>query len=128
MKSANSCPFCNLPHDRIVHVSENAIVVRDAYPISPGHSLIIPKEHYPDFFNTPCSIREELFQLVDVSKSQLDDEFDPNGYNIGINIGETAGQTIAHLHIHLIPRYLGDVHEPRGGVRWILPSKAEYWK
>ena len=116
-----------MPHDRIIHASENGMVVRDGYPVSSGHSLIIPKYHYPDFFSLPEHIRGELFQLVDIAKSQLDDELSPDGYNIGINSGETAGQTVPHLHIHLIPRFTGDMHDPRGGVRWIFPEKAKYW-
>lgn len=116
-----------MPDDRILHVSENGMVVRDGYPISRGHSLIIPKHHYPDFFSLPEHIRNELFQLVETAKAQLDDEFDPDGYNIGINSGGAAGQTVPHLHIHLIPRFAGDMDDPRGGVRWIFPEKAKYW-
>lgn len=127
MISSEPCPFCDMPYDRILHVSENGMVVRDGYPVSRGHSLIIPKHHYPDFFSLPEHIRNELFQLIDTAKAQLDDELDPDGYNIGINSGGAAGQTVPHLHIHLIPRFAGDMDDPRGGVRWIFPEKAKYW-
>lgn len=127
MTYSATCPFCEMPQSRIIHESENAMVVRDGFPISNGHSLIIPKHHYPDFFSLPENIRTELFELVDIAKKQLDAELSPNGYNIGINSGEAAGQTVLHLHIHLIPRFKGDVQDPRGGVRWIFPDKAKYW-
>lgn len=127
MKKSSGCPFCDLSYDRIIHASENGIVMRDGYPISRGHSLIIPKLHYRDFFSLPEHIRKELFQLIDIAKAELDDELNPNGYNIGINSGRAAGQTVPHLHIHLIPRFTGDMDDPRGGVRWIFPEKAKYW-
>jgi diadenosine tetraphosphate (Ap4A) HIT family hydrolase len=121
------CPFCSLPPDRIVLSSANAIALRDAYPISPGHTLIVPRRHIGSFFEATAQERVELLALLDAAKLGLDEEFAPPAFNIGINDGSAAGQTVPHLHIHLIPRYVGDRTDPRGGVRWIIPDKADYW-
>ena len=104
-----------------------AMVVRDAFPISLGHTLVIPVRHVGSFFDTTAAEREALLEFLDDAKQQLDAEFSPAGYNIGINDGAAAGQTVGHLHIHLIPRYVGDQRDPRGGVRWVIPEKADYW-
>lgn len=122
-----SCAFCTLPEDRIIDSSEFGVTVRDAYPISPGHTLIIPKRHVGSFFDLAAAERQDLLLLLDKAKVILDQEFKPNGYNIGINDGPAAGQTVPHLHIHLIPRYNADLPDPRGGVRWVMPDKADYW-
>ena len=122
-----SCAFCTLPENRIIDSSEFGVTVRDAYPISPGHTLIIPKRHVGSFFDLAAAERQDLLFLLDKAKVILDQEFKPNGYNIGINDGPAAGQTVPHLHIHLIPRYNADLPDPRGGVRWVIPGKADYW-
>ena len=103
------------------------MVIRDAFPISPGHTLIIPKRHVSSFFDLETDERAELLALLDKAKTAADEEFSPNGYNIGINDGAAAGQTVPHLHLHLIPRVEGDLPDPRGGVRWVIPEKAKYW-
>ena len=121
------CPFCSLPADRTVLSSANAIALRDAYPISPGHTLIVPRRHIGSFFEATAQERVELLALLNAAKLGLDEEFAPAAFNIGINDGSAAGQTVPHLHIHLIPRYVGDRTDPRGGVRWIIPDKADYW-
>lgn len=121
------CPFCSLPDARIIASGKYGVVVRDAYPVSPGHTLIIPKRHIGSFFELSADERHDLLALLDSAKAELDQEFKPQAYNIGINDGAAAGQTVAHLHIHLIPRYEGDRPDPRGGVRWIIPEKADYW-
>jgi diadenosine tetraphosphate (Ap4A) HIT family hydrolase len=121
------CPFCTLSAERIVLANELAVVIRDAFPVSPGHTLIIPKRHVVSFFDVTGDEREAMLALLDSAKLGLDAAFHPDGYNIGINDGEAAGQTVPHLHLHLIPRYAGDREDPRGGVRWILPQKAKYW-
>ena len=120
------CPFCSLPSERIIDQNDHGLVVRDGYPISKGHTLIIPKRHTGSFFDLTETERLDLLLLLDKAKTALDNEFNPNGFNIGINDGPAAGQTVPHLHIHLIPRYNGDITDPRGGVRWIIPEKADY--
>ena len=122
-----TCPFCTLPKERIKFTNDQGIVIRDGYPISPGHTLIIPKRHVGSFFELQKDEHDALMKLVDQAKQDLDSEFQPDGYNIGINDGAAAGQTVPHLHIHLIPRYQGDQDDPQGGVRWIIPEKAKYW-
>ena len=101
--------------------------MRDAFPISPGHTLVIPRRHVGSLFEIDAKERDALFRLFEDAKRRLDKDYKPDGYNIGINDGPAAGQTVAHLHIHLIPRYAGDREDPRGGVRWIIPEKAKYW-
>ena len=121
------CPFCTLPADRIIFSNSHGIVIRDGYPVSPGHTLVIPRRHTGSFFDLAEQERNALLTLLDEARRRLDREMAPDGYNIGINDGPAAGQTVPHLHIHLIPRYLGDRSDPRGGVRWIMPEKADYW-
>ena len=123
----NPCPFCTLPPERILLTSVHGIVIRDGYPISPGHTLVIPHRHVDSFFNLTADERIDLMELLDQAKAGIEKEFKPDTYNIGVNDGIAAGQTVPHLHIHLIPRYAGDVPDPRGGVRWIIPDKADYW-
>ena len=120
------CPFCTLGAERIVLANELAVVIRDSFPVSPGHTLIIPKRHVVSFFDVTGDERKAMLALLDGAKLGLDEAFHPDGYNVGINDGEAAGQTVPHLHLHLIPRYAGDSEDPRGGVRWILPQKAKW--
>lgn len=121
------CPFCFLPAERVIRKSEYAVVMRDGFPVSPGHTLIIPKRHVASFFEVTAAERTDLMTLLSAARDDLDNQFHPVGYNIGINDGAAAGQTVPHLHIHLIPRYEGDQPDPRGGIRWVLPDKAAYW-
>ena len=121
------CPFCTLPPERIIDSNELAIVIRDGYPVSPGHTLIIPKRHIGSWFEITPKEQSAMLDLLHSAKAKLETEHQPDGYNIGINDGPTAGQTVPHLHMHLIPRYQGDLEDPRGGVRWIIPGKAKYW-
>jgi diadenosine tetraphosphate (Ap4A) HIT family hydrolase len=121
------CPSCTLPAGRPLFRNDAAVVVRDAYPITPGHTLAIPLRHVASFFDATPSDRDAMLALLDVAKQQLQTEFDRAGYNIGVNDGAAAGQTIGHLHIHLIPQYPGDRPEPSGGVRWVIPERADYW-
>lgn len=121
------CPFCELPSSRIIAANEHAIVIRDGFPVSPGHTLVIARRHVSSFFDVSSEERCALLTLLDAARNILDNECKPDGYNIGINDGMVAGQTVPHLHIHLIPRYVGDQIDPRGGVRWIFPEKAAYW-
>jgi diadenosine tetraphosphate (Ap4A) HIT family hydrolase len=121
------CPFCSLPAERILLANRSGWVVRDAYPVSPGHTLIIPRRHIGSFFELGAAERQDLMHLLDKAQATLRINHQPQGYNIGINDGTAAGQTVPHLHIHLIPRYTNDVTDPRGGVRWVIPEKAKYW-
>ncbi len=121
------CPFCDLSAERIIHATESAVAMRDGFPVSPGHTLIIPRRHVASFFDVTDAERADLMSLLSAARDDLDRQFRPAGYNIGINDGAAAGQTVPHLHIHLIPRYAGDRDDPRGGVRWVLPDKAAYW-
>ena len=121
------CLFCNIPTVRIVLENELAYAVRDGYPVTEMHSLIIPKRHIQDYFDLT---KEELIacdQLIRSLKDEISNSDNSvNGFNIGINSGETAGQTIFHCHIHLIPRRTGDVENARGGVRNLIPGKGNY--
>lgn len=125
--STCGCTFCTLPPARVLGQNEHAVWIRDAFPVSPGHSLVIPRRHVGSFFEVSDGERSSLLELLGVAKMAAESEFAPAGYNIGINDGSAAGQTVPHLHIHLIPRYVGDMPDPRGGVRWVIPSKADYW-
>lgn len=127
MTDDNSCPFCALPEARVLISDSFGVVIRDAYPVSPAHTLIIPRRHVGSFFELTADERGSLLGLLEAAKHELDDTHRPDGYNIGINDGPAAGQTVPHLHIHLIPRYQGDQPDPRGGVRWVFPDKAKYW-
>jgi diadenosine tetraphosphate (Ap4A) HIT family hydrolase len=125
--SKASCPFCALPAERILLLADEALVIRDAFPVSPGHTLVIPRRHIGSFFELTDAERACMVELLAKAKAELDRSFQPDGFNIGINDGAAAGQTVPHLHLHLIPRYRGDAPDPRGGVRWVLPAKAKYW-
>lgn len=127
MLNASTCPFCCLPATRIRMANDMGWVIRDGFPVSHGHTLIIPRRHVGSLFDLTCSERNELLDLLALARQELDTEFSPDGYNIGINDGIAAGQTVPHLHVHLIPRYSGDLPDPRGGVRWVIPDKAKYW-
>lgn len=122
------CPFCSIETGRIIFQSDYTITIRDGFPVSEGHTLIIPKRHVQSFFELQAIEKAAILQALDEAKDALDKGYTPDGYNIGINDGKAAGQTILHLHVHLIPRYEGDTGDPRGGVRRIFPAKAKYWE
>ncbi len=113
---------------RIVLEGPHIRVIRDSHPISPGHTLIIPRRHIASIFDASEEEWAAMRWALHSAKLGLDKELQPASYNIGINDGAHAGQTVAHLHIHLIPRYEGDTEDPRGGVRWLFPDKAVYWE
>lgn len=119
------CPFCDADGDIFLRNS-HAYARRDKYPVTPGHLLLIPFRHVASYFDTTDEERVALLQLLHEAKVVLDDSYAPAGYNIGINVGEVAGQTIPHVHVHLIPRYHGDVAHPRGGVRGVIPARQSY--
>lgn len=122
------CPFCTLAEDQILASNDLAIATPDGFPVSPGHTLIVPKRHVASWFDATIEEQRAVIDLLGEMKQRLDAERAPAGYNIGINDGPAAGQTIRHLHLHLIPRYDGDNEDPRGGVRWVFPHRAAYWK
>ena len=105
-----------------------AVAVGDGFPLTPGHHLILSRRHEPNFF----ALRgEEVAAIMDVTarvRELIAERHAPDGFNIGVNVGVAGGQTVGHVHLHLIPRYDGDVADPRGGVRWILPERAPYWQ
>ena len=121
-----SCPFCNINHDQIVKKNKFSFAIYDKYPVNKGHLLIISKKHIEDYFTANEEIKEAIFELMERCKTFLDKKYDPDGYNIGLNCGKEAGQTIMHLHLHLIPRYEGDIEDPTGGVRGVIPEKRVY--
>jgi diadenosine tetraphosphate (Ap4A) HIT family hydrolase len=118
------CVFCNI--NDFVLENDLAIAFYDKYPVNKGHLLIIPKRHVEQYFDLTEQENRAINQLLLEGKKILDEQFQPDGYNIGINCGEAAGQTIFHLHVHLIPRYTGDMENPRGGVRGVIPTKRMY--
>ena len=119
-----SSPFLE-NRNRIIE-DEIGFVILDGFPVSEGHCLVIPKRVYADYFESTYEEIIGLQKLVIETKSYLDQNYNPDGYNVGINSGEVSGQTVSHVHIHVIPRYEGDVDNPRGGVRGVIPSKQSY--
>jgi len=123
----NGCPFCRVESEReIIASSALSLAFYDGFPVSPGHILIIPKRHVASFFDLTKEEQLDMLQLADEIKHFLDERYHPDGYNVGINVGEAAGQSVFHVHLHLIPRYQGDVSNPRGGVRGVIPTKQNY--
>jgi diadenosine tetraphosphate (Ap4A) HIT family hydrolase len=142
------CPFCNISDDRIVASNDLALAICDNFPVSPGHMLFIPRRHIANWFDATEQEQIAIMRLINQFQKELvlpcealaeqgkrppkqdkrPEPDPPDAYNIGINIGPAAGQTVMHLHVHLIPRYEGDTDDPRGGVRWVLPGKAKYWE
>ncbi len=122
-------PFGEIERERIMAEDDLFTVARDKYAISPGHSLIIVKRHVSRFQELNADEKSRMMQWVDWCIAHLQSALQPqpDGFNVGLNDGPAAGQTVGQLHVHVIPRYKGDVADPRGGVRWILPDKARYW-
>lgn len=123
----NPCPFCRVESEReVIASSDLSLAFFDGFPVSPGHALIIPKRHVSSFFDLTKEEQLDLLKLADDVKLIIEEKYHPDGYNIGVNVGEAAGQSVFHVHMHLIPRYYGDVSNPRGGVRGVIPSKQNY--
>lgn len=123
-----NCLFCEWKNqeEKIVLKNELAFATFDGYAVSKGHMLFMTKRHTSNFFETTKEEKEAIFSLVNEAKKMLDEKYSPDGYNIGINCGVAAGQSVMHVHVHLIPRYNGDVENPRGGVRGVIPQKQNY--
>ncbi len=121
-----SCPFCNLPPDAIILENERAKAFYDKYPVQKGHLLIVPKTHVETYFDASSEDIFAIHDLLKEGKELIDKTFAPDGYNIGVNVGSFGGQTVMHLHFHLIPRYKGDIEDPRGGIRKAIPNLVPY--
>lgn len=121
-----NCLFCR-QHDKVME-NELAWASFDTYPVSPGHMLVMPKRHVADFFDTTLEERVAMLELIDRAKVLNDEERQPDGYNVGVNCGPAAGQSVMHVHVHVMPRYKGDMENPRGGVRGVIPEKQKYQK
>lgn len=125
--TADACPFCNVPDNRIFHRGRFVTALWDAFPVSPGHALVVPCRHVATWFDATPEEQQELLTATEVARQVIARMYpQPDGFNIGVNIGQAAGQTIFHLHVHVIPRYAGDVPDPTGGIRGVIPGKANY--
>ena len=121
----DKCVFCSDLKD-VIAKSEHWYAIYDKYPVSEGHVLLITNRHISSFFDLTEEEIKEISPMLKYIKNKLDDKYFPNGYNIGVNCGRSAGQTIPHCHIHIIPRYNGDCEDPSGGVRGVIPGKQKY--
>lgn len=123
----SQCIFCNLGKDKeIIAENELAIAFYDGFPVNPGHALIIPKRHVASYFDLSMDECTAMQALLKVVQTKVEERFHPDGYNVGVNVNAAAGQSVFHVHMHLIPRFLGDVDNPKGGVRGVIPSKQKY--
>ena len=126
--SDSTCPFRRrLTDDEALERNDLAAALADAFPLNPGHTLIVPLRHEADYFALSPDEQAALWELARAARERLDRELHPDAYNLGVNVGRDAGQTVFHVHLHLIPRFHGDVPDPRGGVRWVIPERARYW-
>lgn len=122
------CLFCKWKEEKEKVLVENELAFArfDEFPVNPGHVLFMTKRHAKDFFEITVEEKNAIFELVDKAKEIIDKKYNPSGYNIGVNCGVSAGQSVMHIHVHLIPRYDGDVENPRGGIRGVVPAKQSY--
>jgi diadenosine tetraphosphate (Ap4A) HIT family hydrolase len=124
-----TCPLCSAAEGReILSANNHAVAIWDAFPVSPGHALIVSRRHVADLFELSAEEQSALWAILLAVKTAIAARYAPAGYNVGANSGAAAGQTVGHVHVHVIPRYEGDVPDPRGGVRWVLPERAAYWE
>ncbi len=123
--SIAGCPFCG-PGAAETASMDLAFARHDAFPVGPGHTLIVPRRHVASWFDATPDERSAMLRLLNEVKAALDRELHPAGYNVGFNVGEAGGQTVMHLHLHVIPRFHGDVDDPRGGVRLAIPERGNY--
>ena len=125
--SRQPCALCVVPAERIWCQNEHALAFWDAYPLTEGHTLVIPQRHLASVFDAEPAELAALWRLVAEVRAGLLERFAPDGFTLGINDGVAAGQAIFHGHVHVIPRRRGDVPDPRGGIRWLIPERARYW-
>ena len=121
-----ACPFCTPDAERVFYRGERVFGLWDAFPVSDGHALIVTKRHVAAWFDASRDEQAELLSALAIAREAISTKHQPDGFNIGVNVGEAAGQTVPHLHVHLIPRYKNDVVDPRGGVRHVIPASASY--
>ena len=126
MNEREACPFCNIEQNRLIYEDDLIIAFWDVYPVSPGHALLIPKRHVAAWFDASEEEQIHLLQGVNRVREIIEERHSPAGFNIGVNVGQAAGQTVFHLHLHVIPRYDGDTPDPTGGVRHVIPGKGNY--
>ncbi len=125
---SDTSPFLRIEADRVLLETPQTVAFFDRYPITEGHTLVVPKSVVVSPYELDNAIQAELWDTVRRVREILAARHHPNGFNIGVNDGSAAGQTVCHAHIHVIPRYEGDVPDPRGGIRWVIPEKAKYWQ
>jgi diadenosine tetraphosphate (Ap4A) HIT family hydrolase len=121
-----SCLFCEIPDSEIIINHDLCFARWDKFPVSPGHMLVIPRRHYETMFEATAEEFQAIWEVIGQAKGVIELEHQPDGYNIGVNDGQAAGQSVFHVHIHVIPRYEGDVVNPLGGVRGVLPFKRKW--
>jgi len=121
-----NCPLCSRASERVAFSSTHGEGIWDAYPVSPGHILIVPQRHAATWNELTDVEKAWAWSAVDQAIAAIRSRHSPDGFNVGFNLGIAAGQTVLHFHLHVIPRYVGDVHDPRGGVRFVIPTKANY--
>ena len=125
--AARECPFCDPESERdLITESAQTYAMLDKYPVNKGHALVIPKRHVANYFDLPSSEQTASWELVERVQELVRDRYEPDGFNIGVNVDQAGGQTIGHVHIHVIPRYEGDVENPTGGVRNVIPEHGDY--
>ncbi|MGO9152278.1 HIT family protein [Mycobacterium sp.] len=117
-------PFFDVPRAEWIAANRSAFAIWDAHPVNPGHALVVSRRQISDWWEATPEERSDIFELVDIVRTKIDELHSPDGFNVGFNAGRAAGQTVDHLHVHVIPRFNGDVADPRGGVRAVIPSKG----
>ena len=120
------CPFCNIGKEKIISSNDLCFAIYDNSPVNKGHVLIIPFRHFDSYFDATKEEKHAIIDLMEDVKRLIDEKYSPDGYNLGVNIGFYSGQTVMHVHYHVIPRYKGDIKVPKGGVRGVIPDKKLY--
>ena len=126
--TSSPCPFCSPDPARVFFRGDRVFALWDAFPVNPGHALLIPTRHMASWFDATDEEQAEILRAIALVQKEIETRHTPHGYNIGFNEGWAAGQTVDHLHVHVIPRYEDDVPDPRGGIRWVIPERAPYWE
>lgn len=122
-----ACPFCNPDPSALILERTDVLAIWDRFPSTPGHALILPRRHVSDWFDATFDEQVSMISVLGEVRDRIAKDEVPDGFNVGLNVGKAAGQTIEHVHLHLIPRRHGDAEDPRGGVRWVMPETAQYW-